>query len=439
MPPGRGRRRCRACARTRWSSRPAAAQRGAGAGEPVGGLVERAVAAEHDDDLDAVERGAAGEAGGVAAPRRLRDLELVVCAEHPLHEHPPPRGHRRRGRVDDQRTQRCTAASQAHGSARARSAKPPYRCAPYWHAYDPERGQSCARPAALTALTDEIVGVPGVPATGRVARAASRTRSGPRSATRATGAARCRASAIRRPGCSSSGSRPPPTAATAPGGCSPATARATGCSARCTAPGTRTSRRPSAPTTGWSSADAYVAAAVRCAPPANKPTPEERDRCLPYLVRELGPARPGAGDRRARRVRVRRHRTGAGRRADRPCPRPRPPLRARRGGLRPSGRSVLGCYHPSQQNTFTGKLTEPMLDDVFARARCALRDLDDEREDLADSVDERDGAEHDRDREPQAAVAGADGQVRAEPRAGDHPDRTTGARTPSRCCRARRA
>jgi uracil-DNA glycosylase len=113
--------------------------------------------------------------------------------------------------------------------------------------------------------------------------------------------------------------------------------------------------------------DAYVAAAVRCAPPANKPTPEERDRCLPYLVREL---------ELLTRVRVivvlgqfaydatARVLGGAGS----PLPVPRP--RFGHGVEVETARyTVVGCFHPSQQNTFTGKLTEPMLDDVFHRAR----------------------------------------------------------------------
>jgi uracil-DNA glycosylase family 4 len=114
----------------------------------------------------------------------------------------------------------------------------------------------------------------------------------------------------------------------------------------------------------------WITAAVRCAPPANRPTPAERDACLPWSLRELellantrvllclgafawdaalrltaSLAGPGASPRR---------------------PRPRfghgaeligPPY------------SIIGCYHPSQQNTFTGRLTEPMIDAVLLRAR----------------------------------------------------------------------
>jgi uracil-DNA glycosylase family 4 len=117
--------------------------------------------------------------------------------------------------------------------------------------------------------------------------------------------------------------------------------------------------------------DAYIAATVRCAPPANKPTPDERDRCLPYLVRELA---------LLSRVRVivvlGQFAYGAVARvlasSGAPLPVPRP--RFGHGVEVATARAVvLGCYHPSQQNTFTGKLTEAMIDDVFRRAR-ALAD-----------------------------------------------------------------
>jgi uracil-DNA glycosylase family 4 len=113
--------------------------------------------------------------------------------------------------------------------------------------------------------------------------------------------------------------------------------------------------------------DLYITAAVRCAPPANKPTPDERDRCLPFMARELALLSSvqvivvlGAFAYEA-----------VGRvlaAADAPLPTPRPKF----GHLVevPTARGVvLGCFHPSQQNTFTGKLTEPMIDDVFLRAR----------------------------------------------------------------------
>ena len=114
-------------------------------------------------------------------------------------------------------------------------------------------------------------------------------------------------------------------------------------------------------------AGAWVAAVVRCAPPANKPTPEERDRCVPYLAREMA-LLPNvrvivvlgqfAYDAACRLLGVR--------------PRPRfghgveVPLPARSPGEH--GRTLLCSYHPSQQNTFTGTLTEPAFDAIFSRA-----------------------------------------------------------------------
>jgi uracil-DNA glycosylase family 4 len=115
--------------------------------------------------------------------------------------------------------------------------------------------------------------------------------------------------------------------------------------------------------------DVWVAAAVRCAPPANRPTPAERDACLSWSTRELALlegvrvvlclgafawnaalrliAAPGGG-------------------ASLPSPRPRFGHGAELFG---ESYSLIGCYHPSQQNTFTGRLTEPMIDAVLRRAR----------------------------------------------------------------------
>ena len=113
--------------------------------------------------------------------------------------------------------------------------------------------------------------------------------------------------------------------------------------------------------------DAWISAVVRCAPPANKPTTEERDRCLPYLARELR-ALPAA------RVVVAlgafgwdgalRALAALGHEIPRPKPRFGHGAEARIGEL-----TLLGSFHPSQQNTFTGKLTEEMLDDVLVRAK----------------------------------------------------------------------
>jgi uracil-DNA glycosylase family 4 len=135
--------------------------------------------------------------------------------------------------------------------------------------------------------------------------------------------------------------------------------------------------------------DAWVTAAVRCAPPANKPTPQERDNCLPWSLRELEllptvrvvvclgafawdaalrlrsqldgkPAPPVP-----RRVRPR-PRFAHGAEDLRPPENPDDPSAAGNLG---EGLSLLGCFHPSQQNTFTGRLTAPMIDAVFLRAR----------------------------------------------------------------------
>src|SRR5688500_9252372 len=103
---------------------------------------------------------------------------------------------------------------------------------------------------------------------------------------------------------------------------------------------------------------AWVAAAVRCAPPANKPLPSERDNCLPYARKEL---------RLLAEVRVVVCLGQFGWAAA--CrllgARPRPRFGHGAEHWLPDGRAMLGCFHPSQQNTFTGKLTEPMTDAVF--------------------------------------------------------------------------
>jgi uracil-DNA glycosylase family 4 len=108
--------------------------------------------------------------------------------------------------------------------------------------------------------------------------------------------------------------------------------------------------------------DAYIAAAVRCAPPANKPTPDERDRCLPYLARELALLTDV-------RVIVVLGQFGYDAVARLAGLRPKPRFGHLAEVPLPDGRVVLCSFHPSQQNTFTGKLTEPMFDAVFARAR----------------------------------------------------------------------
>ncbi len=113
-----------------------------------------------------------------------------------------------------------------------------------------------------------------------------------------------------------------------------------------------------------------VVAAVRCAPPANRPTPAERDACAPYLDRELELLRPhlrvvvalGGFGWSAALVALDR----AGWAVGRPRPRFGHGAEVVLGGAAPI--TLLGSYHPSQQNTFTGRLTEPMLDAVLGRA-----------------------------------------------------------------------
>jgi uracil-DNA glycosylase len=119
---------------------------------------------------------------------------------------------------------------------------------------------------------------------------------------------------------------------------------------------------------------AYVAAVNRCPPPGNRPTTEERDNCLPYLVRELrllgkGRVIVALGSFAWMGALLALAALGGS------VPRPRPrfghgaeAVIETPGG---DGRawSMIGCFHPSQQNTFTGTLTEPMMDAVFARAK----------------------------------------------------------------------
>ena len=107
---------------------------------------------------------------------------------------------------------------------------------------------------------------------------------------------------------------------------------------------------------------AWVSAAVRCAPPANKPTPEERDTCLPYLRREwdlLGEVRVVVVLGQFA-YQVVAGMTGL---------RPRPKFGHGVEAELPDGKALICSYHPSQQNTFTGVLTEAMFDAVFSRAR----------------------------------------------------------------------
>ncbi len=107
---------------------------------------------------------------------------------------------------------------------------------------------------------------------------------------------------------------------------------------------------------------AYVTAAVRCAPPANKPATDERDNCLPYLGREFALL-----DRT--RVVVALGGFACAAIARLVGLRPRPKFGHGVEVALPQGRTLICSYHPSQQNTFTGRLTEQMFDAIFSRAR----------------------------------------------------------------------
>ena len=119
--------------------------------------------------------------------------------------------------------------------------------------------------------------------------------------------------------------------------------------------------------------DAYVTAAVRCAPPANKPTREEMENCRPYLVREIG---------LLRHIRVvvalgkiafdsyLRTRQEHGQEVPRPLPR----FGHGKAYALPGGVTLIASYHPSQQNTQTGRLTRAMFHAIFRKARRILGD-----------------------------------------------------------------
>jgi uracil-DNA glycosylase family 4 len=120
------------------------------------------------------------------------------------------------------------------------------------------------------------------------------------------------------------------------------------------------------PNDGLALRDAFIAAAVRCAPPGNKPTPEEIANCLPHLDAEVA-ALPRvrvvvalgkiAFDAYVQMLRLR----GL-------VPRPRPRFAHGSIASLSNGLTLIGCYHPSRQNTNTGKLTARMMSDVFRRA-----------------------------------------------------------------------
>ncbi len=123
---------------------------------------------------------------------------------------------------------------------------------------------------------------------------------------------------------------------------------------------------------GLALTDAYVACIVRCAPPDNKPTPVERDRCVPYFARELAllanvraviALGAFAWDGFLLAAARNGHVIGA----------PKPKF-AHGRAIAVGPYTLVGSYHVSQQNTFTGRLTEPMLDEVFAIAKAAVGD-----------------------------------------------------------------
>lgn len=108
--------------------------------------------------------------------------------------------------------------------------------------------------------------------------------------------------------------------------------------------------------------DAWITAPVRCAPPANKPTPAERDRCRPFLEREIALL----GDVR---VFIALGQFGYQVLCGVLGVSPRPPFGHGVEVELPGGRWLISCYHVSQQNTFTGRLTEDMLDELLERSR----------------------------------------------------------------------
>jgi uracil-DNA glycosylase len=117
-----------------------------------------------------------------------------------------------------------------------------------------------------------------------------------------------------------------------------------------------------------------MVAAVRCAPPANAPTPEERDTCAPWLDAELALVLPHVRSAVALGAFAWQALLAALRRAGLVVPSPRPRF-GHAATVEVGDLLVVGSFHPSQQNTFTGRLTEPMLDQVLdlAVARTTLR------------------------------------------------------------------
>jgi uracil-DNA glycosylase len=123
---------------------------------------------------------------------------------------------------------------------------------------------------------------------------------------------------------------------------------------------------------GLTLAGAYITATVHCAPPDNKPTPDERAACAPYLARELALLTRVAVVLALGQVAWQAVAAQYGLK-------PRPAFGHLAESALGGGVVLLGSYHPSQQNTFTGKLTVPMFDAVFTRARQLMAAAQDAR------------------------------------------------------------
>ena len=356
-PRGRGGCGTPGCGRRRSSSRPGAAPaRSSVPARPSAASFSVPSPPSTTTDVDAVARRGAGEPGGVTPPGGLGHLEVVPLAERLLDHHAPAGRHRRRGRVHDQRARARrgrlrgpAVAGRAVWSGGLGPTIPPW----------PDRPEPPGPAARGADGRDRRV--PGVPAPRRVARAGRARRSARRSATRSTGAGRC-------PGFGD------PRARLLIVGLAPA---AHG--------GNRTGRVFTGDRSGdWLFASLHRAGfanqptsgrarrraaccATRTSPPpcaARRRRTSRRPRsataACPYLVRELALLDRRARDRRARRVRVRGDVGARSALRASSCPRPGPRFAPRRSRCRRRrGTIVLGCYHPSQQNTFTGTLTEP--------------------------------------------------------------------------------
>ncbi len=117
--------------------------------------------------------------------------------------------------------------------------------------------------------------------------------------------------------------------------------------------------------------DCYITATVKCAPPANKPLPEEFRRCRPYLMQELQLLQHVQVVIVLGKIALDGY-LDASRDLGRPVPKPRPAFGHNLVYPLPWEVNLVTSYHPSQQNTFTGKLTAPMFNAVFESARTVL-------------------------------------------------------------------